>query len=320
MTLTRVKDAAGTTTIATYTYDPLDRLRMVDYGANNRVRFRYVGLTTNAAQTIDDASGLVLRNIGTDWTGERMLDWTGTNSNIRSYGTNAHHDTVWAASSTGTVSATLRYDPFGTLTNSTGSTPDFRFQGSWFDSASSLSWVVTRWYAPALGRFLSEDSLLGTPNDPPSRHLYAYAEGEPIGRWDPDGRWLRRQFLNVVNLNCIIQTFGFTLMRVTWAQGMTSCWDTEPISWDVSRIRMVTTVDECGWALADWFCIGGWHTLDRKVVDVNVAPGGFQWSVFMRPIIVATPKGQLYRMQTTHMLILIKPDEVQLRVTGRQFR
>ena len=29
---------------------------------------------------------------------------------------------------------------------------------------------------------------MGTPTDPPSRHLYAYAAGEPIGRWDPDGR------------------------------------------------------------------------------------------------------------------------------------
>lgn len=46
---------------------------------------------------------------------------------------------------------------------------------------------LTRWYAPALGRFISEDSLLGTPSDPPSRHLYAYGAGEPIGRWDPDG-------------------------------------------------------------------------------------------------------------------------------------
>jgi RHS repeat-associated protein len=190
--LTKVRGATGTGAIATYTYDPLDRLRMVDYGANNRVRFRYVGLTTSVAQTIDDASGLVLRNVGTNWNGERLLDWTGTNANIRYYGTNAHHDTVWTASSTGTVSATLRYDPFGTLTNSTGSLPDFRFQGSWYDATTSIQWVVTRWYAPALGRFLSEDSLLGEPNDPPSRHLYAYAAGEPIARWDPDGRfWYR---------------------------------------------------------------------------------------------------------------------------------
>lgn len=47
---------------------------------------------------------------------------------------------------------------------------------------------MLRWYAPALGRFLSEDSLLGEPTDPPSRHLYAYGAGQPVGRWDPDGR------------------------------------------------------------------------------------------------------------------------------------
>ncbi|MBA2721229.1 MAG: hypothetical protein H0U52_18600, partial [Chloroflexi bacterium] len=187
--LTKVKNAAGTVTIVTYSYDPLDRLRLADYGGSNRTRFRYVGLTTSVAQTLDDQTGAVTRNIGTAWTGERQLDWTGTNSNIRYYGSNAHHDTVWTASSAGSVSATLRYDPWGTLTASTGSSlPDFRFQGSWHDSTTSIAWVVTRWYAPALGRFLSEDSLLGTPSDPPSRHLYAYAAGEPIGRWDADGR------------------------------------------------------------------------------------------------------------------------------------
>jgi RHS repeat-associated protein len=190
--LTTVYPATGSTPLATYTYDPLDRLRMVDYGGTNRVRFRYVGLTTSAAQTIDDQSGSVLRNIGTGWGGERQLDWTGTNSNIRYYGTNAHHDTVWTASSTGSVSATLRYDPWGVLMTSTGaSLPDFRFQGSWFDGATALQWVVSRWYAPSLGRFVSEDSLLGSPSDPPSRHLYAYAEANPTNAWDADGSTCR---------------------------------------------------------------------------------------------------------------------------------
>jgi RHS repeat-associated protein len=190
--LTTVYPATGLTPLATYTYDPLDRLRMVDYGGTNRVRFRYVGLTTSAAQTIDDQSGSVLRNIGTAWGGERQLDWTGTNSNIRYYGTNAHHDTVWTASSTGSVSATLRYDPWGVLMTSTGaSLPDFRFQGSWFDGATALQWVVSRWYAPSLGRFVSEDSLLGSPSDPPSRHLYAYAEANPTNAWDADGSTCR---------------------------------------------------------------------------------------------------------------------------------
>ena len=184
--LTAVTDAAGT---ATYTYDPLDRLRTVDDGGGNRIRFRYVGLTTQAAQWLDDVAGTVTRSIGNGWGGERLLDWTGTSSSRRYYGTNAHHDVTWLADSTGAVSQSLRYDPWGTprSTVPTGYTP-FRFQGSWYDATTDLSWVVTRWYAPSLGRFVSEDTLLGEPREPDSRHLYAYAAGEPVGAWDPDGR------------------------------------------------------------------------------------------------------------------------------------
>jgi RHS repeat-associated protein len=134
-------------------------------------------------------SGAILRHVGNGLTGERLLDWTPGGSNIRVYGTNGHHDTTWTASSTGSVSATLRYDPWGNLAASTGtSLPDFRFQGSWYDTTTDLSWVVTRWYAPAQGRFISEDSLLGRPTEPGSRHLFAYGAGDPVGRWDPDGR------------------------------------------------------------------------------------------------------------------------------------
>jgi RHS repeat-associated protein len=185
--LTAVKNGSGTT-LVTYTYDPLDRLRMADYGAGVRVRFRYVGLTANAAQWLDDAAGTVTRSIGNGWSGERLADWTGAGSNLRFYGTNSHHDVTWLAGSAGTVNASLRYDPWGTPRTAvpSGYSP-FRFQGSWFDDTSSLSWVVTRWYSPVLGRFLSEDSLLGESREPDSRHLYAYAEGEPVARWDPDG-------------------------------------------------------------------------------------------------------------------------------------
>jgi YD repeat-containing protein len=55
--LTTVMNAAGTVTLATYAYDPLDRLRIVDHGGSDRTRFRYVGLTTSVAQLIDDTTG-----------------------------------------------------------------------------------------------------------------------------------------------------------------------------------------------------------------------------------------------------------------------
>ena len=187
--LTSVLPPSGSTPTATYTYDPLDRLRLADYGTAGRTRFRYVGLTTSVAQTVDDVGGSVIRSVGNSWTGEHLEDWVpGTPSSLRVYGTNGHNDTTWAAGSTGSVTGTARYDPWGTAASVTGSVPDFRFQGSWADGATGLSWAVTRWYAPAQGRFISEDSLLGEPRDPDSRHLYAYGEGEPVGRWDPDGR------------------------------------------------------------------------------------------------------------------------------------
>ena len=108
---------------------------------------------------------------------------------MRVYGENAHHDVTWLASDTGTVSQALRYDPWGNprATVPTGYTP-FRFQGSYYDATTDLSWVVTRWYAPTLGRFVSEDTLLGDANDPESRHLLAYAQGEPVASWDADGQ------------------------------------------------------------------------------------------------------------------------------------
>jgi len=193
--LASVTTASGTTT---YAYDPLDRLRTVSVPGGAVTRFRYTGLTTAAAQLIDDTSGTVTRDIANGWGAERLADWDpalGAGS-ARTYGTNAHHDTTWLAKDDGTVLSSLRYDPWGVprSTPAAGYTP-FRFQGSWHDTGTDLAWVVTRWYAPALGTFISEDSLLGQPRDPDSRHLYAYAQGEPVGSWDPDGRFWRRVLL-----------------------------------------------------------------------------------------------------------------------------
>jgi RHS repeat-associated protein len=191
--LTAVKDAAGTTTLARYTYDPLDRLKVVEHPGTDRVRFRYVGATTGVAQWLDDVAGTITRSVANGWTGARLQDWTGSGSNLRIHGTNAHHDTTWLASSTGTVSQSLRFDPWGTpRTTPPSGYSEFRFQGSWHDATTDLGWVVTRWYAPALGRFVSEDELLGEATTPASGHRYSYGSGDPVGRWDPDGRfWVK---------------------------------------------------------------------------------------------------------------------------------
>jgi RHS repeat-associated protein len=185
--LTKVKPPTGNNAIATYTYDALDRLLLADYGGSNRIRFRYVGLTTFMAQEVNDQSGAAIRSIANDWIGTRLVDWTGSGSNQRFYGTNGHQDVTWLADASGAVIDMLRYDPYGNATTIGTTLPDFRYQGSFYDSNTDLSWAISRWYAGSLGTFLSEDTLLGKPTDPPSRNLYAYGAGDPIDGWDPRG-------------------------------------------------------------------------------------------------------------------------------------
>ena len=172
----------------TYTYDPLDRLATVSRGGAAVARFRYVGRTTSVAQILDGA-GTVTRNIGTDWAGVRFADWGPGGANLRYLGANGHGDLVYTLSSAGAVSATNRLDPWGVpLGTPPSGFPEFRLQGSWYDGATDLAWVIARWYAPRLGTFTSEDSVVGDPTDPPSRHLYAYGAGDPVDRADVSGR------------------------------------------------------------------------------------------------------------------------------------
>jgi RHS repeat-associated protein len=212
--LTQVKDPVTSTNISTYTYDPLDRLLTVSNGAG-LTKFRYVGGTTQVAQA-RDLNNVVLYNVGTSFSGAARMDWASGGTNQRFYGTNGHGDLTWTAGSTGTVTATLRSDPWGIPgTSSGGSLPSFRFQGSWYDTSSALSWAVTRWYAPVLGRFVSEDSLLGRPLSPATRHLFAYGLGDPVDRWDRNGTCSTTY---VQQLDCTVSDFdGMTCSsRRTW--------------------------------------------------------------------------------------------------------
>ena len=185
--LKEVRNSSTNALISAYTHDALDRLRTVARAST--IRFRYVGTSTGVAEVVDDGTNASQLKVGNGWAGGRYATWTGTNSNPRYLGTNGHGDVTWSADGSGAVVNTLRYDPWGNVAAASGSSlPDWRYQGSWNDTSTGIYWVVTRWYAPGLGRFISEDSLLGEPTNPLSRHLYAYAEGDPVGGWDPDGR------------------------------------------------------------------------------------------------------------------------------------
>lgn len=124
------------------------------------------------------------------WTGERLLDWTGSGADIRIYGTNAHHDVTWLASSTGSVSQALRYDPWGNPRSSvpSGYSP-FRFQGSFYDPRQTCRGSSPAGMRPPLARSLARTACSA------SRRIRRHGTCMPMGQGThlasgiPTGRW-----------------------------------------------------------------------------------------------------------------------------------
>ncbi|MCL4514279.1 MAG: RHS domain-containing protein [Firmicutes bacterium] len=90
---------------------------------------------------------------------------------------------------TGKVIWSQDYLPYGEDLNENvqGGDTRFKFDGKEQDEATGLYYFNARWYDPDLGRFVTEDSYAGDPNDPQTLNLYAYVLGNPLKYVDPTG-------------------------------------------------------------------------------------------------------------------------------------
>ena len=75
---------------------------------------------------------------------------------------------------------------------SSGSTPtDRHYTGQREENGlGSLYDFNARFFSPALGRFLSADTIVPSPNDPQQLNRYAYARGNPLKYIDPTGHYI----------------------------------------------------------------------------------------------------------------------------------
>jgi RHS repeat-associated protein len=98
---------------------------------------------------------------------------------------------VAATDSSGTVDASFTYDPYGSLTNSTGSTgyEPIRFDGGYDDSANSGEQLLKfgeRYYDPTTARWTTQDPI-SQPLNQHGWNQYEYAGDNPINSVDPSG-------------------------------------------------------------------------------------------------------------------------------------
>ena len=175
--------SAGT---RSYAYDALGRLTAdTPTAGGSGYQFSYAGKTGTVASDGTsayawDPSGSVLAGVGAPGGG------TGGVLAL----TDAHGDVLGQFTAAGTtVNGSQAYDPWGTVTATTGTmTGMLGFQSAWTDPASGKDLMGARWYNPAAGDFTSADTVQVPPvPDPAAASPFGYAAGNPLSFTDPTG-------------------------------------------------------------------------------------------------------------------------------------
>ena len=68
---------------------------------------------------------------------------------------------------------------------------DFTYTGQQVDAQTGLMFYNARWYDPALGRFVSADTIVPNPGNPQDLNRYAYVRNSPVKYIDPSGYFLQ---------------------------------------------------------------------------------------------------------------------------------
>ena len=93
----------------------------------------------------------------------------------------------FVTTSTGSITFSSDYKPFGQEYNPSGSNSFFMYTGKYYDSLTGMYYYNARFYDPAIERFISEDSYTGQSNQPQSLNRYSYVEDNPETFTDPTG-------------------------------------------------------------------------------------------------------------------------------------
>ncbi len=108
-----------------------------------------------------------------------------------SYTKDVRGSTSTVLNDNGTYLISYSYSDFGETTRN-GSSDVFNeiaYTGGIYDTSTELYYLNARYYDPADGVFLTQDTYRGENTDPSSLHLYAYCTGNPINFVDQSGHW-----------------------------------------------------------------------------------------------------------------------------------
>lgn len=169
-------NASGWWNVAMYGYDAGGERVVKDDGSG---RTLYFG---NLAEL--DPSGRWIKYYYVDGARVARRDSTG----VTYYHTDQLGSPRLITDAAGTAVTRYEWQPFGELQSSSGPQTNNRtFTGALADADVGLIQMGARFYDPALGQFVSADSIIPDRYSPQTLNRYAYALDNPVGLIDPSG-------------------------------------------------------------------------------------------------------------------------------------
>ena len=103
---------------------------------------------------------------------------------------NLQGDVVMMVDANGATVASYTYDPYGNILTATGSMAEInplRYRGYYYDSETGFYYLQSRYYDPAIGRFINADSFASTGQGFLGYNMFAYCNNNPICFIDDNG-------------------------------------------------------------------------------------------------------------------------------------
>ena len=74
----------------------------------------------------------------------------------------------------------------------------FTYRGYYYDSELGMYYLQSRYYDPAIGRFINADTSINANGDILGFNMFAYCGSNPVMGFDPTGEWNWRMFWDIV--------------------------------------------------------------------------------------------------------------------------
>ena len=190
--------------------------------------------------------------------------------------------TAITANSGGGFSAELRYKPWGETRYSSGTTPTRRqFTGQITDTEIGLYFYDARYYSPAIGRFVSVDTVVSDQNNLQHLNRFSYVGNRPLNFTDPSGHCPKDDKVCEEIVRRIKETYGVTLQDDTAAWQWQEARLVEGVLYDIAKAFM--NVNNISWDAATTLVKITWNdvVMNRMHSTTNPFGGHIAWTVPM---------------------------------------